>query len=54
MDLSTTGGLKAQAWHRWTVEAQQLMEDMGCRLGNSEYCGPNLAPILKNNRKGEK
>ena len=28
-DLSTTGGFKAQAWHRWTAGAWQLMEDLG-------------------------
>ena len=44
MNSSTTGGLKAPAWHRWTVRAQQHMEDLGWRLGNCEYCGPDLAP----------
>ena len=45
-DRSTTGGVKVLAWLRWTVGAQQVTEDLGCRLGNCEYCGLNLASIL--------
>ena len=45
-DLGTTGELKAQACHRWTVGTWQLMEDLGWRLGNCEYCGLDLVPML--------
>ena len=45
MDLGTTDGLKALAWCRWTVRAQQVMEVLGWRLGKCEYCGPDLALI---------
>ena len=54
MDLGATGGLKAQAWCRWTVGTQQLTEDLDWMLGNCEYCSPDLVPILSNHRKGEK
>ena len=47
MDSSTTGGLKAPAWCGRTVGAQQLMEDLGWRLGSCDYCGLDLAAILE-------
>ena len=54
MDLGTIGGLKALAWCRWTVGAWQLTEDLGWRLGNCEYCSPDLAPILTKPQEGRK
>ena len=46
MDLGATGRLKVQVWHKWTVGAYQLMEDLHWRLGNCEYWGPDLVPML--------
>ena len=46
MDLSATVELKAQVWYRWTVRAWQLMEALRWRLGNCEYCSPDLVPIV--------
>ena len=44
--LYATGELKVHEWLRWTVGSWQLMEDLGWRLGNCEYCYLDLAPIL--------
>ena len=51
---SRTGGLKAPAWCRRALGAQQRTEDLGWRLGNCEECRSDLAPSSQNHRKGEK